>query len=182
MLSIYCNFIQKFSIAAIQPFSLSQPAVQKQTSAIQPFDFCRSKIFVSHSISAVQKFSSSVQPFDLIHSKIFLSRSTSSVQKFSSAVQLFSVSVLNSLWTCFLSVHLPCVQPFEWIPLRNVFVRGHIFLHISKQNFSEGGAHFEFFSSEFSMFSPELWREHCLIIRQKNRVGEFLLFCFFQKL
>jgi len=75
MLCIYCNFIQKFSIAAIQPFSLSQPAVQKQTSAIQPFDFCRSKIFVSRLISAVQKFSSSVQPFDLIHRKIFLTRS-----------------------------------------------------------------------------------------------------------
>jgi len=30
------------------------------------------------------------------------------------------------------------------------------------------------------MFFPELWRERCLIIRQKNRVGVFLLFASFK--
>ena len=48
------------------------------------------------------------------------------------------------------------------------------------KNFSERGAHFEFFFSEFSMFFPELWRERCLITRQKNRVGVFLLFASFK--
>ena len=90
-------------------------AVQKQTTAIQQFDFCNSKIFVSHltlkiflsrSTLSVHKFSAAVQLFNLTHSKIFLIRSTvrappfknfphsfshltSSVQKFSSAVQPF---------------------------------------------------------------------------------------------
>ena len=116
-----------------QPFSHSISAIQTFSSAVQPFDLISSKLFRSRSSvqprpfknflqpfirssSSVQKFSAAVHPFDLIRSKIFLSRSTSSVHKLSSAVQLFSVTVLNGFWTRFLSVRLPCVQPFERIP------------------------------------------------------------------
>ena len=128
-----------------QPFKL-QPSSRSTSLAIQLFDFCRSTSSVQNfsqpfirSTSSVQKFFAAVQPFDLIRSNIFhsrssvrphpfkhfpqpFSRSTSSVHKLSSAVQPFSVTVLNGFWTRFLSVRLPCVQPFERI-LQGTFLR-----------------------------------------------------------
>jgi len=92
-------------LTTVQPFSHSTSVIQKFLSVVQPFDFCRSKIFFSH--SAV----------NLIHSKIFSAIQPHPFKNLlSSVVQPFSVSVLNSLWTCFLAVHLACVQPFERIP------------------------------------------------------------------
>ena len=97
----------------------------------QPFDLIRSKLFSSRSSdrphpfknfsqpfirssSSVQEFSAAVHPFKNFPQPF--SHSTSSVHKLSSAVQPFSVTVLNGFWTRFLSVRLPCVQPFERIP------------------------------------------------------------------
>ena len=114
-----------------QPFSHSISAIQTFSSAVQPFDLISSKLFRSrssvqprpfknflqlfiHSSSSVQEFSAAVHPFKNFPQPF--SRSTSSVHKLSSAVQPFSVTVLNGFWTRFLSVRLPCVQPFERIP------------------------------------------------------------------
>ena len=36
------------------------------------------------------------------------------------------------------------------------------------------------FPGEFSTFFAEIWRERCLIIRQKNGVGEFSFFASFK--
>ena len=113
-------------------------AVRKFPLAVHPFDPIRSKIFFSRS---------AVQPFDLIRSKIFFirsavrphpfenflhpfSRSTSSVRKFSASVQPFALSVSNGLPTRFTSVRLPCVRPFERIPLGTFSrERSHIHTH-----------------------------------------------------
>lgn len=75
--------------AATQP---SQPAVKKQTTAIQPSHFCPVKIFVSRSTIAVQKTflsRSAIRPL-LIRSKKFVSRLAvrhHPIKKVSSAAQ-----------------------------------------------------------------------------------------------
>ena len=116
-----------------QPFSHSISAVQTFSSAVRPHPFKTFQQPFIRSTSSVQKFFAAIHPFVLIRSRIFRSRSsvrphpfknfpqpfshsTSSVHKLSSAVQPFSVTVLNGFWTRFLSVRLPCVQPFERIP------------------------------------------------------------------
>lgn len=76
----------------MQPLSFSQPAVKKQTTAIQPSHFCPVKIFVSRSTIAVQKTflsRSAIRPL-LIRSKKFVSRLAvrhHPIKKISSAAQ-----------------------------------------------------------------------------------------------
>ena len=72
-----------------QPFSHSISAVQTFSSAIQPFDLIRSKLFRSRSSIRPHPFKNFSQPF--IRSKIFRTRSSSPIQKFSAAVQPFDI-------------------------------------------------------------------------------------------
>ena len=116
-----------------QPFSHSISAVQTFSSAIQPFNLIRSKLFRSRSSirphpfknfsqpfirssSSVRKVSASAHPHPFKNFLQPFSHSTSSIHKLSLAVQPFSLTALNGFWTCFSSIHLPCVQPFERIP------------------------------------------------------------------
>ena len=122
-----------------QLFNRLTSAIQKLSSAIQLFDFSAvlSCSAVQHPsfknfpqlfnrlTSAIQKLSSAIQLFDFCQSKMFLSHWTYAIKTLSSAVQHhpfknclepFKVTILNSLRTRFLSVHLPCVQLLEQIP------------------------------------------------------------------
>ena len=98
-------------------------AVRKFPLAVHPFDPIRSKIFFSRSAVRpypFENYSSSVQPFDLIRSKIFFIRSAVRPHPFENFLHPFSrslLSVSNGLPTRFSSVRLPCVRPFERIPL-----------------------------------------------------------------
>ena len=100
-------------------------SVQKFSSAVRPYPFENFLHPFSRSTSSVRKFSSSkiffsrsvVRPHPFENFLYPFSRSTSSVRKFSSSVQPFALSVLNGLPTRFSSVRLPCVWPFERIPL-----------------------------------------------------------------
>jgi len=66
----------------------------------------------------------------LIGQEQFLMRCTtvllSALYYFSAAVQSFKESVLNGLSTRLLSVHLPCVQSFKWIPQETVSRSSHM--------------------------------------------------------
>ena len=104
---------------AVHPFDPIRSKIFFSCSAIRPHPFENFLHPFSRSTSSVRKFSSSVSavrphPFENLHP---FSRSTSSVRKFSASVQPFALSVSNSLPTRFSSVRLPCIRPFERIPL-----------------------------------------------------------------
>ena len=149
----YCNsWIVMFLTAGIfiQLFGLShvQSPIQNQTTAIQQFNFCRSKLFISHSsvwprpfksfpqpfirsTSSVKKYSAAVHPFNFICSNIFCSLSTSPIHKLSSTNQC------NQRFEQFLELFLICSLDLcssIWTDtVRNVFcMRGHMLCFMSQ--------------------------------------------------
>ena len=116
-----------------RPFSLSTSSVEKLSSAVQPYNLIRSKIFLSRSTSSIQKFSPTVQPFDLIHSKTFLCRSTIRPHLFKNFRQPFSRSTSSVHFKDFplpfsrstSSVHkfLSAVKPFDVSVLNPFLIR-----------------------------------------------------------